>query len=393
MCLIMLVLVPALSAADSQITFGWDVFFAWDAAHYFKIVTEGYASADGGLSPQVAFFPLFPGIVKAIASVGIPVIPAGVLVNSWAFLGAVLCLYRWVSERYSVTVARWVTAVLVWCPFSIFGLVFYTEGIFLLFSIAALAAFDRQQYVQAAIWGACSTLTRIVGMALIPAFLIVAWRERRSPQAYVVGLSVGVGLLAYMSYCWVTFSDPLAFISVQHQFWERSRGFNLSDWLMLVQQVAVGPVNSARGLFADPWYPVGMAAIVTIAAVLWRKRKAMGDVRAGSCLFVLFVVAWLIAGDPFVNLLTIWGGIAVLWLSRRSLGLLLGTYAAFSVAIILASGAVTSAERYIYAIVPVAIALGEWLSRHRRWGYAVFSFFSILLVTFSIRFAQNQWVA
>ena len=31
MCLIMLVLVPAISSSSSQITFGWDVFFAWDA--------------------------------------------------------------------------------------------------------------------------------------------------------------------------------------------------------------------------------------------------------------------------------------------------------------------------------------------------------------------------
>ena len=393
MCLVMLLLVPAISDPTGNTTFGWNVFYAWDSVHYVTIATDGYTITDGNPGLNAAYFPLLPGLIKAIASLGIPPIHAGTLANNLAFLGATICLYRWISDRYSTAVARWTTAVLVWCPFSLFGTVIYTEGVFLLFSTAALAAFDRQKHIQAAIWGALASLTRISGIALIPTFWLVAWRQKRSPRAYLAGAAVGLGLLVYVIYCWVTFSDPFAFVTVQHIFFERSRGIDIVDWLVMFAQVAVGPVNVERGLFTDPLYPVGMAVICILTTVLWRKRQAIGEVRAGSILFVLFVAAWLIAGDPFVNSLTIVGGIAVLWLARRSLGLLLGTYAALSIAIILASGSVTSAERYMYGIVPLTIAIGEWLSRHRRWGYAVFGFFAILLVTFSIRFAQNQWVA
>ncbi|WP_051039793.1 mannosyltransferase family protein [Synechococcus sp. PCC 7336] len=392
-CLVMLVLVPAISSPDDSIAYGWNVFHAWDSPQYIDLARNGYINNDGSPGGNVAFFPLFPGLLRAIASLGMPYIPAGVVVNSLAFLGAAICLYRWMAERYSIAVARWVTAVLVWCPFSIFGTVIYTEGVFLLFSTAALSTFDRKRYLQSALWGALASLTRILGIALIASFWLVAWRERRSKWAYIAGLLASFGLLAYTIYCWVAFSDPLAFISVQHQLWERTRGINVADWLVLFGQVTVGPVNVERGMFADPLYPVGMAIVCLVSAVLWRRRKAIGEGRAGSILFVLFVAAWLIAGDPLINTLMIVGGIVVLWLARKQLGLLSFAYAAFSVAIILASGQATSAERYMYGIVPLTIAVGEWLSRHRRWGYAVFSFFAILLVMFSIRFAQEQWVA
>ena len=395
LCAVMVLLVPAVSSGEGTV-FGWDVFSAWDSIHYLQIVTNGYVGDGEALDPNLAFFPLFPGAIWAIASLGIPPLAAGVIVSNLGLLGAAICLYHWMCERHTVSVARWVTAVLLWCPFSLFGTVIYTEGVFLFFSIAALSACDRKRYLEAGLWGAFATATRISGIALIPAFWLVAWQRRREPEvrwAGAAGLFVALGLLAYMLYCWVAFGDPLAFVTVQHLFWERSRGVNGADWLVLLAQVLVGPVNVENGLFADPWYPVGMAAIALLSATLWRTRKAIGEIRAGSILFVLFVAAWLIAGDPFVNVLAILGGIVVLWKSRRSLGLLLASYAAFSVVIILASGSVTSAERYMYTIVPLSIAVGQWLSHHRRWGYAVFSFFAILLVTFSIRFAQNQWVA
>jgi hypothetical protein len=60
---------------------------------------------------------------------------------------------------------------------------------------------------------------------------------------------------------------------------------------------------------------------------------------------------------------------------------------------LIASGGTISLNRLAYGIVPVSMALGVLLSRHRRWGYCVMGFFGLLLVLFSIRFAQHLWVA
>jgi Gpi18-like mannosyltransferase len=94
---------------------------------------------------------------------------AGTLVNI-CFLGAIIIVYLWVEEHHGKSAARWSSAVLAWCPFSLFGTVIYTEGLFLLLSTAALRAFDKKQYFWLALCGALATATRPTGIALIPAF-------------------------------------------------------------------------------------------------------------------------------------------------------------------------------------------------------------------------------
>ena len=140
---------------------------------------------------------------------------AGTLINNLAFLGALVMLYLWVAERHGRTAARWSTAVLAWCPFSLFSTVIYTEGLFLLGSIAALRAFDRQQYLWAMLWSALTTALRPPGVALVLTFLWVAWRERRGAIAYLTALVSSAGLLLYMLYCGLQFHQPLAFALAQ----------------------------------------------------------------------------------------------------------------------------------------------------------------------------------
>jgi Gpi18-like mannosyltransferase len=68
---------------------------------------------------------------------------------------------------------------------------------------------------------------------LVPAFLIVAWKERRPPIAYAA-LAATSGLLLFSLYCAIRFGDPLAFVHVQRA-WKGSirigrlylPGFNL----------------------------------------------------------------------------------------------------------------------------------------------------------------------
>jgi hypothetical protein len=57
------------------------------------------------------------------------------------------------------------------------------------------------------------------------------------------------------------------------------------------------------------------------------------------------------------------------------------------------SGSATSAHRYAYGIVSLSIALGMLLEQYRRWGYATIAFFTLVLINFSLRFAQHIWVA
>lgn len=311
---------------------GWELFSHWDGGWYRKIATLGYDYAIDGQQHSIAFFPLFPLMTRVVMALGLPFDVAATLVNSLAFLGALIFLYRWVEERHGTHAARWATAVLAWFPYSIYGTVIYTEGLFLLTTTAALRAFDKGQYLWAALWGAMATATRVPGAALVPTFLLVAWRERRPPIAYATAIATTGGLLLFSIYCALTFKDPLAFVHVQ-QTW------GASSWL-----------NLLSGVLA-------------------------------------------LNGGAVVKVGMMFGGCYLLWYVRAELNRVAFTYGLCYFALILGSGSVMSLNRFAYALVSLSIALGILLARHPRWGYAIVGLFAVSLIRAAINFSWWRWVA
>lgn len=305
---------------------GWELFSHWDGKWYVQIATLGYSYAEDGEHHSVAFYPLFPLLMRGLAAIGIQVEVAGVLINSFAFLAALVLVYFWVEQRYDTAAARWTSAVLAWCPFSLFCTVIYTEGLFLFLTASALRAFERGEYIWAALWGALTTATRGPGVALIPTFLLAAWREKRPPLAYVAGLASAIGIVSFSLYCALKFGDALAFARVQKAWvqptwWEILRDF-LSVRLPAISKVAM-----------------------------------------------------------------IFGGGYLLWYLRKRLSVTVICFGFCSLALLINSGALQSVHRYAYGIVSLSIALGLVLSRYRRWGYAAMGLFGVFLMYLAVKFA------
>ncbi|HEY9675049.1 MAG TPA: mannosyltransferase family protein [Waterburya sp.] len=310
----------------------WEVFSHWDGAWYRQIATEGYNYVNDGQQYSVAFFPLFPLLCRGLMTLGIPFNVAGTLVNNLGMLGAMLLLYRWAKERYGLKTARWVTAVLAWCPFSLYGTVIYTEGLFLWLTTAAMRAFEQHQPIKAAVWGALATATRVTGAALIPAFLWVAWRERRPAIAYAAGLAASSGLILFSIYCGIRFADPIAFVRVQRAWWQPT------------------------------WFYILTHAVRLNVEDLTRVAMFFG------CSFLL-------------------------WHFRRQLPRVLVAFGFCCLLMLLVSGGLQSISRYVYGIVSFSLALGMLLERHPRWGYPLILLFAINLVVYALRFAWWRWVA
>ncbi|MBW4518522.1 MAG: hypothetical protein KME16_02150 [Scytolyngbya sp. HA4215-MV1] len=315
-------------------TFSWDSLANWDGAWYRQIATTGYTYAGTTQQSSIVFFPVFPSLVRGVMTFGLPFEVAAPLVNNMAFLGTLMILHGWICDRYNVGSARWVTAVLAWCPFSLFTAVAYTEGLFLLFSTAALKSFEQGYYRWAALWGSLSTATRITGITLIPTFLLVAWKEKKPVAAYWSGLLTSVGLLAFSLYCYLRFGDALAFIHAQKAF---HVGYGIQAWFKL---------------FRKPNF---------------------------SAIYGL------------LKLLMVFGGGYLLWYFRNKLNWVLTIYGFSSLALIISRA--NSVGRYAYGIVSLSIALGLLLALNPRWGYAVMGFFAVLLAVLSVRFVWWQWVA
>ncbi|MBF2063399.1 MAG: hypothetical protein IGS39_03035 [Calothrix sp. C42_A2020_038] len=372
----------------------WDVLFAWDSVWYYKIATSGYNYGPDVVHNQyaVAFFPLYPLLSWILMQFGLSFPVAGLLVNNLAFFGAVILFYVWVQEIGGEDTARWATAALVWCPYSLYGTVIYTEGLFLLFSISALRAFDKKQYVWAGLWGALSTATRITGIALLPAFFLTAWITRRRFTAYITSFAVVCGVLVYSLYCAFKFGDPLAFLHAQRG-WRSSAGFAWQGWLLMLKQIIIGAKNARLGYIQDVLHPMLFAIVIVSSLLLWRQSKLQGYSRASYGFLILLIALWVIASDPLIQIVLVFGGLYLLWHFRSSLPWVAVIYGFFSYAIALNTGLTASVDRYVYAIAPVFIACGFLFAKYPRCGYAVMGFCGFILTTYCVRFAQDLWLA
>jgi Gpi18-like mannosyltransferase len=314
---------------------GWDLFTHWDGYWYAKIAREGYEYVNDGGQYSIAFFPLFPLLVYLLMQLGLPFAIAGTLVNNLAFLGALAVLYRWIATSHGANNARWATAVLAWSPFSLFATITYTEGLFILCTTVALYTFEQKHYRWAALWGALATATRAPGMALVPTFLILSWREKRPPVAYLTAIVASSGLLLFSLYCAVHFHDPLA-------FWRVQKGWHATSWGALLLKILI------KGPFAV---------------------------------------------DSLLKLSVLLGSSYLFWRLRRRLNPILLIYGCCALALLVASGATGSFHRFVFSVVPISLTVGLWLAQYPRLGYGLLTGFALGLAGSATYYAWWGWIA
>jgi Gpi18-like mannosyltransferase len=394
LCIAMLLIAPLLPAPANGVTatFSWDNFTAWDSYWYKRIINDGYQFVNNGQEYSVAFFPLYPLLIRGLMFLGLPFEPSGILINTVGFIGALIILYKWVEERHDKNTARLATAALAWCPMSVYGTVVYTEGLFLLTTTAALWAFDNKKYTWAAFWGALSTAARSPGLALIPAFIFVAWKEKREIKAYLSACFSAVGILLFSLYCHLKFNDALAFIHVQ-KAWRSSAGFAWEAWWKVLQKIFIGPVNVNAGYLKDPWYPLIFLIILISIYLLWRFRNSWNSSQVSYGFMTLFFLLWVHGGDPFIKTLYIFGSAYLLWSERKNIPTVALIYGLFSFGLILNTGLNLSVERYVYGIISVSYGYGILLAKHPRYtGFSMF-FCALILGIFAVRFSQKIWLS
>lgn len=254
-------------AQTTYLVGGW---MQWDAGHYFRIVANGYAHPSDPAS--AAFFPLYPLIIEAILMVpgaqptwhNVGVIGMGV--SHLCFIVAIPLLTWLVARLRGDDVARVTALLLVTSPFSLFFSSVYTESLFLLLVVLTFVLARRGYWVPAALVVALATATRVTGLALVPALLLMAWR-RGLPLGKLVLLAIisPLGLVTFMAYTGVELDDPLAFLRAQEAWggWHERGGVYVERFLTNPMAVFQGdPTNAivllnvslaVAGLACLPW--------------------------------------------------------------------------------------------------------------------------------------------
>lgn len=353
--------VPSEGATGIAFVDGW---LRFDSNWYVGIAENGYYYVPGQQSP-IAFFPVFPMLVRAAALVVGDTQLAGYLVASLAGLLATVLAARWAWDRLPARSAMLGVAVLLTYPYAFFlhGPA-YSDGTYLALAVSAFLLLERRHYLLAGIVGAAAVASRPFGIAVAVGLVVrvldqlatqpgrpVHLRDLMAAVRLVRPRHLGVliaplGLVAWMTWLWVEFGNPLAFVETQS-----SPGWNQG----------VGP----HTWFKIPYF-----------GAIWHGEWAIVlnlTVQALSCLAVVLLL-------PRVQRRFGWGYLA---------------YTAIVIAIpIIGTKDFMGAGRYALAAFPALLVSGDWLAQRPRWlQIATVTVLALTLVTLAWCFTHMIQVA
>jgi hypothetical protein len=349
---------------DSGLLF--DVWARWDSVWFLRIAEDGYGATE---EAAAAFYPLYPLLVGLLGRVlfGHYVL-AGVLVSLAACLGAFALLYRLTAARLGDAGARRAVLYLAVFPFAIFLGAVYSESLFLLAALASFALAERGSFLGAGTAAGLAWLTRPLGIALLPALALIAWRAPERSRALLGLVAAPALFVLYPLYLWWRVDDPLAFVHAEDT-WSR----DLSP---------LGPLGGVWDGLRAGWAGVQQLASSSDTTRYWSAVQDTDPDRVAAInlaqlaflvLFaVLTVVAWRQFGAPY------------------------GLFAAVSLAIPLSVPSerwpLLSIQRFGLVVFPLFMALAVLGSRPRvHTGVVVVS--AVFLGVVSAQWALWQWVA
>ena len=332
-----------------------DVFGSrWDTGFYLSIAEEGYRY-EGVPLPSVAFFPLLPMTIRALMTLTGDALWAGILAANLALLAAVMLLYKLAEVQWGEDIADRAVWYLLIYPASFFGSAIYTESLFLLLSIATFYLARRGRWWEAGLTGLLASLTRLVGLILVPVVLLEWWQQRKkgagtetrpSWQGLAAAVLMPVGTLVYMLYLQWSVGDPLAFMRAS-QAWARQP----KSPLAMISEMVVTPSQG------------------------WGAALGTGALPLDNWLDLFFVMFFLAIG--------------VILLLRRQWSE--GAYVLLGALIPFSSGLLMSQRRYMWVLFPAFILLALW--GENKWVDRVVTVASLMgLALFTALFANWYWV-
>jgi hypothetical protein len=248
-----------------------DMVTIWDGTWYRQVAEQGYPAGlpigvDLGADYNAwAFFPLFPYLVRALMTLGLPFAGAASVLNLVAGYAAVLLLHRLVEPAAGPDRRRLpLVAVALWClaPAAPALQIAYTEALAALLLGAVLLLTLRRRYLAAVPCVLLLGLTRAVAAPLLVVLLwhlAQRWRARRSDpfgRGERIRLAALAGATAISAGLWpaivgLATGIPDAFLQTQARWGQRPTDGPFLPWITWAWDAAgVAGVGVLLGIVA-----------------------------------------------------------------------------------------------------------------------------------------------
>jgi len=388
----------------------------WDAAWYLVIARYGYRPELGVFtSSRTAFFPLYPLGLRAICSLGLPPVLAGVLLSLAALSLALYGIHRLTTLELArvagagrvASAARLAVMATALAPMAFFFSAVYSESLYLALSVGLFWSARQGRWMWVGALGALAGATRSTGLVLaLPALMLYLYgpREDRPPdgraharrlegggqelgpaRALSAGAAIAAlrpryrlrrdvlwlallpaGVILYCAFLGLAGGNPLAPLHAQEIWGRHFVGPYLGVW-----DGAKAALDGARQLLS------------------FQRRHVYFAIAAGSP-FVnaghnLMLLAFLLAAIP-----------AIVGVLRR-LPLAYGAYVIAALALPLSypvrAQPLMSLPRFLVVLFPLTIWLAAWLAERPRAQVPALALSGALMAFFAAQFATWHWVA
>jgi len=358
--------VPPFRAYEARTDLLFGTFAHWDAQWFLHIAANGYDSRQ-----STSFFPLYPLLVHAVGWVTRSDVVAGVLISLVAAGAAAVALVRIARPLLGTDGARDVVLLVALYPLALVFTAPQSDALFLALAAWSFLLAQRGKGLGSGVLGALAVATRLIGLALVPALLVLLWPRGRSVRALARPapvLLLPLALVAYMVYLHSHVGDALAFQHAQQVFWLRetpSTGPIGGFWEALVRGYQ-GAAELLRHLPRGGGGPGGYP---------WRDHIAAWNVLH---LTLLLASLWLT------------------WVAWKRLGLAFGLYSLATIALVLLSPPryfpLASFPRYLLGDFPVFIALAALVRDRPRAREVVLCAFAAAGAIAAVAYSRGVWV-
>lgn len=278
----------------------------YDALWYLAIAEQGYPAIDAGsTAPGVyAFFPLLPLLIGVIGRLlfGHWLLAANVVAMA-AAVASLAAVHRLVEEETGDQrlAGRALVALAVF-PSAYFLVAPYTEALFLALSGWALVTARRGRWGLASGLAFLAALTRPIGVLLVVALVLEAWRQRRAgvpiPAAGWGGaaLAAPAGSAAFLAWAWLRTGSPSTPLRAQQQ-WQR-------EWWLPHETLREAVATAAAGLGA----PAGgyhvldlILFLPVVVAVVWLLARTPATYGVYAAAHLVVWVMYPFPGRPLMS--------------------------------------------------------------------------------------------
>ncbi|MGK5678780.1 hypothetical protein [Actinoplanes sp. URMC 104] len=265
----------------------------WDAGWFLRVATDGYPHsytydpAGRMEGNELAFFPVYPMLIRLVAALGIEAHTAALVVAWLASIGAAVAVHLLGTSLRDKRTGWTLVAICFSAPVSVVFSMAYSEGTFLALVAGMLVAAHRRVWWASGLLGLLAALTRPTGAAAAVALAVAALlavRESREKAWQPLGAAVVAlaGVPLFLAWVGLRVGDPSAWFRIQAAGWGTAFDFGSSTLRFLGTTLSTGdgwvpvsvafillaaPAAAAVALVRRPWAPLAVYGVIAMVLV------------------------------------------------------------------------------------------------------------------------------